>query len=695
LGRRRLALALALAVAALLSSLALHRLLVREERDLVPVEYEAPPLGSYPWDRASGFIRARGSRFYFDDGTPFFAIGVNYEGWYDRCWRMWEDDLFDPRLIERDFAKMRWLGVNTVRIFVQAPLARDILRGEWRKLDAVVEIARRYRVFLLVTLWDYQASLSEAVRVAELIAQRYANETIILGYDLKNEPPVELIASVEGWRAYLKRKYGSVEELDRAWRRVNPRYGLAEAERRGFEHIGLPEEAWDSPRWADFMRYLNEALEGWIRAQVEAIRRHDRNHLITVGYNDIRLAVLPANELLDFISIHTYFNELREEGQRPSLMVLDFLQALFPGKPVVYEEFGLSNHVGDYVVSASKEATIYFYAFFKGFAGAFKWMLNDHVLNPNPYEEKFGVFTLRGGREYAKPVAFAIRAFSRIVAKLLEPPPIERAVQFVDNPAYRLQMPWEYFHTVAFLPLYGYRLSPDEGAVALYPASCYGLRSVEERVAKLLAQKPVIFVRLIDTGRTFDPERYEVFSRADLYGVPVVYPERRVYRVNGSVIEVATGGDVPLAANGTPVILDDGGAPLANALGRAILLPFVNVLSKLPLGTLAGALERLGLRDPTKLGAMEVCASAELPLAFRASGELFRASFSREGEVFVPYRAEREGIVIGVKEGGSVLLYTTVRLTVEAESCEVVYGEAVRVGGGWLLGPGEYRLPAP
>ena len=40
-------------------------------------------------------------------GRPFFVMGVNYAGHFDRAWRMWEDDLFDPALIERDFRKVR------------------------------------------------------------------------------------------------------------------------------------------------------------------------------------------------------------------------------------------------------------------------------------------------------------------------------------------------------------------------------------------------------------------------------------------------------------------------------------------------------------------------------------------------------------------------------------------------------------
>jgi len=679
-----------LIVVTMLLSLIVHRSHLKEY-GLVPVKYSAPPIGYFPWDKARGFIRARGTRFFFDDGTPFFAIGVNYEGWYDRCWRMWEDDLFDPELIERDFIKMRWLGINTVRIFVQKPLADDILKGDWRKLDKVIEIAKKYRIFLLITFWDYHASLDEAIRVEELIARRYANETIIFGYDLKNEPQINFIVNVKRWQDFLKEKYGNIEELDMVWSKVNPKYGLTDVEMKGFHYIGLPKEAWDSPRWADFMKYLNEELKDWIEIQLHVIRKYDKNHMVTVGYNDVRLALLPANELLDFISIHTYFNELDERKQRPSLMILDVIQAVFPNKPVVYEEFGLSSHIGNYVISASKEATIYFYTFFKGLAGAFKWMLNDHILNSNPYEKEFGIFTLKDKKEFAKPIAFAIRAFSRIVAKTLTPPPLKKKIQLIDNPACRLQSPWEYCAFISYLPLYGYKLSPSEGDIALYPASCYGLKSVEEEIARLLMKKPIIFIRLIRDAISFDPDNYETFNREDIYRVTIMYSKEEIYYVNKLSIKVIP-EDVPLAINGEPVIVDDDGKPLANRYGNAIFLPFINVLSKLPLDVLVSALEKIGLREPTHLGTIEICASRELPLAFKANTEYFKASFSKEGYVFVPYTADREGIIIGIKEGDNVLLYTTVEVIVKTKSCEVIYGVARKIHEGWILGPGEYNI---
>src|SRR4051794_23595686 len=69
------------------------------------------------------------TRLTSPDGRPFFIWGINYEGPQDRAWRMWEDAQFDPGLIEQDLIRVKNLGLNTVRLFVQPPLRNDILAG--------------------------------------------------------------------------------------------------------------------------------------------------------------------------------------------------------------------------------------------------------------------------------------------------------------------------------------------------------------------------------------------------------------------------------------------------------------------------------------------------------------------------------------------------------------------------------------
>ena len=121
--------------------------------------------------------------------SPRFLAGINYEGYTDLGWKMWETTYFDPKLIEKDFAIAELSGYNTIRIFVQEALARDILAGDFTKLDAVVAIANTHHIKLLITLADYgEGFLTNLLKVDRLISAHLRESSAVLGYDLKNEP---------------------------------------------------------------------------------------------------------------------------------------------------------------------------------------------------------------------------------------------------------------------------------------------------------------------------------------------------------------------------------------------------------------------------------------------------------------------------------------------------------------------------
>ena len=212
------------------------------------------------------------------------------------------------------------------------------------------------------------------------------------------------------------------------------------------------------------------------------------------------------------------------------------------------------------------------------------------------------------------------------------------------------------------------------GEVALYPASCYGLPDVEERVSELARTATVLVVRLIPTARSFSPG-HPVVDRERLYGVSVAFTEALTFTLGG----------------GSVVLADGGGRPLATRSGGVVALPFGNVLQQLPLEAAVRMLERAGLPEPLRLGPLSFGPCGSLPLAFNASSDLFSAACAASGRAFVEYRAERGGIVIAVREGERVArLYATVPVEVKAAACDVVHGSASRRGDAWLLTPGEY-----
>src|SRR3954469_14553388 len=125
---------------------------------------------------------------------PPFLIGASYQGPASRSWRgdywaWWAEDLFDPQLVDDDFARAQAAGLNTIRVFVQLELLRQIREDRWSELDAVLDLADRHGLRLLLTLGDYdEPRVAQLARIDGAISARYAGRQTILAYDLRNEP---------------------------------------------------------------------------------------------------------------------------------------------------------------------------------------------------------------------------------------------------------------------------------------------------------------------------------------------------------------------------------------------------------------------------------------------------------------------------------------------------------------------------
>src|SRR3954447_16957946 len=125
---------------------------------------------------------ADGQRLLGPNGAPMFVTGMNYEGPADRAWQMWDPDKFDPAAIDADFQRAgEQAGVNVLRIFVQGSLIADLKKGNWDKLDRVVDIAEKHHLQLIVSLHDYDEwDLSKLAATAGQLAHRYRNRAGVL-----------------------------------------------------------------------------------------------------------------------------------------------------------------------------------------------------------------------------------------------------------------------------------------------------------------------------------------------------------------------------------------------------------------------------------------------------------------------------------------------------------------------------------
>lgn len=310
----------------------------------------------------------------YDSGRHYIVFGTNYydphTGWAPKIWRR-----FDSEKVRQHFQVMSELGVNCARIFLTAgsfqPNAETVEEQALEKLDALIKIARETGIRLLLTGPDHwegqpsywkpdrfagEAALQALERFWDVVGRRYRGEPAIFAWDLLNEPHLPWF--VEQWRpkwnTLLQETYGSWESLKAAWGDE-----LTEKERWG--NVAVPENLSDpgNPRLRDWQLFREYLADQWVRRQVEAIRKADPTHLITVGYiqwsyplirpgNPSRYSAFNPHRQacwLDFVTIHFYPTLGNPFGSEENWdRNLGYLQAVLAychtSKPVVLGEYG-------------------------------------------------------------------------------------------------------------------------------------------------------------------------------------------------------------------------------------------------------------------------------------------------------------------------------------------------------------------
>ena len=355
-------------------------------------------------------------------GWPSFLIGASYQGpaarsWRGDYWAWWADDLFDAQLVSEDFARASAAGLNTLRIFVQLELLREIRDGKWTKLDTVMDLADQHGLRLILTLGDYdEPRVARLATIDGAISARYAGRSTILAFDLRNEPTFWLLQSAmypnEQKPPLLSRKllerYGeqaanhyivafrASDEGQRGPLAIPERFDEDEAYvyhnnwiisyklsleatewskktgRSDLEFFSSP----DAARWRPFLEALDATFKVWMEPRIAAIRKGNPKAVITMGHHDPLIAALPSNSLLDVISLHRYVPPGPDglADQRRQLMALRSIHA---NKPVLLGEFGhRATEIGE-DVAASEETATWMQLLEDGFAGGLKWQLND------------------------------------------------------------------------------------------------------------------------------------------------------------------------------------------------------------------------------------------------------------------------------------------------------------------------------
>ncbi len=285
---------------------------------------EQPPSTASAMERVR--ISEDGTEFVMAKSrTRFVPWGFNFVGEFGRILEeYWEDDW--PG-VEEDFRRMRALGANVVRLHLQVGTymksAEEVDRTALDLLRRTLDLAQHHGLYLDLTgLGCYHLDavppwfdeLSEAerwevqARFWEAIAETCSTHPAVFCYDLMNEPVV-----------------GKAEDDQHPWL-------LGELE--GFYFV---QRISNDPKQRD----SRTIAEAWVKTMVQAIRKHDRDSLVTVGVIPWAQVWPNAKPLfyspevvshLDFVSVHFYPKKGEVEKTLVALAVYDI------GKPLVVEE---------------------------------------------------------------------------------------------------------------------------------------------------------------------------------------------------------------------------------------------------------------------------------------------------------------------------------------------------------------------
>ena len=272
--------------------------------------------------------------------------------------------------------KMQTAGIRVILDIPGTP-APIWLHRAYPGVDIVAQNGRRLppaeRYMDNISDPDY---VREAGILADALTKRYAHHPAVIAVGYDNEIGNGFMSYSEADRqrfiAWLKKRYGTVEELNKAWatqrwsRRLN-----------GFEDVDLPlaDGPGPSERYLDLHRYWSDVTVARLR-ELEAIRRRTMPEVPSIS----NLWDTASRRGFDYLASYKSYVSYGAEGLYPSDPISGAFGALMTkgdlATPIWFNEFTAGG--GGYYGTPGRSRMYAYLSLLMGAQGILAWTFNSH-----------------------------------------------------------------------------------------------------------------------------------------------------------------------------------------------------------------------------------------------------------------------------------------------------------------------------
>jgi beta-galactosidase len=270
--------------------------------------------------------------------------------------RMWDHYLlgaayypewWEPSEWEIDFRQMQELGINTLRMgeFAWALFEPAPGKFEFSWMDRAIALANQHGIDVIlctptasVPPWLYQLHpdvltgndaglytyggrkgyctnspnyLQASARVVTALADHYGHHPGVIGWQLDNEPGFPFTSydpvSEQAFRLWLKKRYGTLDELNRVWNGAfwSNKY-------TDWSQIHFPrnsaEGGWQPAISLDFRRFFSDSFSNHLRRQATILRERGDNQFIFTNWPATTWSVDVFGAAADFLNATAWDN---------------------------------------------------------------------------------------------------------------------------------------------------------------------------------------------------------------------------------------------------------------------------------------------------------------------------------------------------------------------------------------------------